>query len=290
MPNLTEPHGNITETISTAIAASLYALDYDEGYALENITISGGSAQLTDDTQDGYLITPAFTIPKLASYVSVTVTHSAGAAPAARIRTDYEDEYRLVADTANLSINGNTVWFYIPFVAGAGTILSQINLTYAIAWAAPTDLDQFSYLDDETSLVEPFTDLEKRTAINYAHSRIIFSLQDAFNGHYEEHLTIPSLDILKKTECLYALAEMYGRKADQLLNKLQTAESFAVGSVSIQPADDERKDFYLHYLRLADRYEAKANKLLDLVLPPGTGDNKSTFGYEKGVAIADDYS
>ncbi|MCK4522195.1 MAG: hypothetical protein KAU20_06480 [Nanoarchaeota archaeon] len=290
MANLTEPFGGITETITTGTAVAAYELDYSEGYVLDNVTMTGGAVTLTDSGEDGVLYTPVFTIPKLASYTSVIVTKDAGDTPIAWIKTDYEDEWRLIGDTANLSINGNTVYIKVVFTAGAASSLTQVALNYSIAWAAPTDLDQFSYIDEENTLSSVFSDSMKRNAINYAHSRIIFRLQDAYNTHYKEHLTIPSLDLLKQAECYYALGDLYGTKSDQLLNMIDSKESFSVGGVSIQPADTKRKDIYLHYLRLSDRFTSKANEIFAMVVPPGVFDTKTPFAVIKGNYISDDYT
>lgn len=102
-----------------------------------------------------------------------------------------------------------------------------------------------------------------------AHSLVEFQMKPDWDRHYTP-MELNNVDnILKEAECYLALGRLFSIKAERQLAE-DDEDSFVVGSVSINPGGAQQRIFNKDYQFLADKFEMKAQSLINLVIPNHT--------------------
>lgn len=114
-----------------------------------------------------------------------------------------------------------------------------------------------------------FTRSEIDMMIPTAHSLIEFQMKPDWQIHYKPDELDNVENILKEAECYLALGRLFSIKAEKQLAE-DDEDSFVVGSVSISPGGAQQRIFNKDYQFLADKFEMKAQSLINLVIPNHT--------------------
>lgn len=102
-----------------------------------------------------------------------------------------------------------------------------------------------------------------------AHATVEFQLRPDWKIMYVPEELDHIEHILTDAECYLALSRLYSIKAEKQLNE-DDEDTFSIGSISISPGGVQQRIFNKDYQYLADRYESKAQSLINLVLPTDT--------------------
>ena len=102
-----------------------------------------------------------------------------------------------------------------------------------------------------------------------AHSIVEFQLRPDWKIMYQPEELENIEHILTDAECYLTLSKLYAIKAERQLSE-DDEDTFAIGSISISPGGAQQRIFNKDYQYLADRYESKAQALINMVLPTDT--------------------
>lgn len=105
--------------------------------------------------------------------------------------------------------------------------------------------------------------------IPVSHSLVMFQMKSDWEHHYNQNEVGWVENILTEAETYLAIGRLYSMKAEKQLSE-ENEDSFTIGSVSIQPGGTQARVFNKDYQYLADKFEMKAQSLINLVLPRRT--------------------
>lgn len=114
-----------------------------------------------------------------------------------------------------------------------------------------------------------FTPTEILETIPTAHSLVMFQMKSDWEQNYKPEEIENVEVILAEAETYLTIARLYSMKAERQLSE-EDEDSFTIGTVSVQPGGAQYRIFNKDYQYLADKFELKAQSLINLVLPRRT--------------------
>lgn len=114
-----------------------------------------------------------------------------------------------------------------------------------------------------------FTPTDILSMIPTAHSLVMFQMKPDWEQNYKPEEVENVEVILTEAESYLTIARLYSMKAERQLSE-DNEDSFTIGTVSVQPGGAQARVFNKDYQYLADKFELKAQSLINLVLPRRT--------------------
>lgn len=276
MADFMEP--TISESSTTLIGTATWNFDIDTGYTHDNTQITGGTLTLVDTALPGTCVFPLFIPPTFTGWISSTSTKTA--LVNIYISTPYQPTYQVLpTDMSTISERGDQCTLKVVFPAGAAQSVSSITITYTTSFSSETDIDYFTDIDDEKTSGQPkFSTTEKRYAIQFANAKVLYMLKDYAN-FYTDKLDKQIRKLIKQAESYYAIADLFDIKGNQFLN-IGAEDQFSVGDMSVNPDNTAKKEFGPIYKDLANQYNTKADRIIGMIMPPGTDSVRTTFVFD----------
>ena len=173
MANLKEP--TIVENYITLTGTATWALDNDTGFIHNNTQMAAGSISLVNAALPGSAYFPLFTPPTYVNWLTSAETVTGAAV--VEVSSTYQPAYQdLAAGMANLSDRSDELQLRVSLAAGVNS-LDNLVITYNTSFATEADIDEFSYIDTDTTSKPNFTTTQKRSSIRYAHARMVYILK-----------------------------------------------------------------------------------------------------------------
>ena len=280
MADIREPI--IIEDYTTLTGTATWAFDNDTGFSHNNTQMVGGTITLINAALSGTAIFPLFIPHTFVNWLTSveTITGTADVEVNSVYQPTYQD---LLPAMTNLSDRSDELQLRVNLAAGANS-LDNLIITYNMSFATETDIDEFSYIDTESTAKPNFTTTQKRSAIRYAHAKLMYIMKN-WNQFYSNKFDIQVRKLIKEAETYYALSILYDRKAKMRLNDDTDNNRFSVGDMNVDPADSETKGFYVNFQAISTLYKAKADEIIGMISPPGTDTIRTTFYFDMCKSI-----
>lgn len=117
--------------------------------------------------------------------------------------------------------------------------------------------------------VGEFTPTDILATIPTVHSLVTFQMKPDWELNYKKEEVENVEIILAEAETYLTIARLYSMKAERQLSE-DNEDSFSIGTISIQPGGAQARVFNKDYQYLSDKFELKAQSLINLVLPRRT--------------------